>query len=44
MKVSENIIINIAIKLVEGIQLLYELIYTFSLIELEVLKTYIKIH
>lgn len=32
------------IELVDGKQLLYGLIYTLSLVELEVLKAYIKIH
>ena len=45
MEISENTSINeYAIELVEKKQLLYRLIYTFSLVELETLKTYIENH
>ena len=45
MKLSENTRMNeYAIKLIDGKQLLYEPIYALSLVELETLKTYIKIY
>lgn len=45
MKLPENTEINKhAIKLVKGKQSLYTLIYTISLIELKMLKTYIETH
>lgn len=43
IELSKNISINKnAIELVEGKQLLYDPIYTFGIIELEILKIYIK--
>lgn len=45
MELPENTGINeYAIVLVEGKQLSYEPIYTFSLVELKTLKTYIETH
>lgn len=45
MELSENINMNdYDIKLVEDTQLFYELIYNLQLVELEILKTYIKTH
>ena len=45
MQLPENIGINEhAIGLIDGKQLLYGPMYTFSLVELETLKTYIKTH
>lgn len=43
IELSKNIGINkYAMKLIRSIQLFYKLIYALSLIELEILKTYIK--
>ncbi len=45
MELLENISLNEhAIKFIEGKQLFYGPIYALSLVELETLKTYIKIH